>query len=115
MNSILEKNAAEIQPHVMRRVCGEWLAVAPSTAFLKIGVTAQTEKEAIEQFHLEYSKWVALFKPEPPEALIFHAAKRESDVRKKNFLIALGDCYKYLGNDEISQMEPILHRVIEPG
>ena len=60
MNVAIE-NAGEIQPHLMRRTCGGWLAVAPSTALFRIGVTAITENEAIERFRFEYSKWVELF------------------------------------------------------
>lgn len=63
MNVAIE-NAAEIQPYLMRRTCGGWLAVAPSSALFQIGVTAMTEKEAVEQFRFEYSRWVELLKSE---------------------------------------------------
>ena len=61
MNVVIE-NVDEIQPHLMRRTCGGWLAVAPTTALFQIGVTALTEREAIETFRFEYSRWIALFK-----------------------------------------------------
>lgn len=60
MNVAIE-NIDKIQPYLMRRTCGGWLAVAPSTALFHIGVTALTEKEAIEKFRFEYSQWVGLF------------------------------------------------------
>jgi hypothetical protein len=63
MNTAIE-NAAEIQPHLMRRTCGGWLAVAPSAALFQIGVTALTENEAREKFRFEYGRWVELFKKE---------------------------------------------------
>jgi hypothetical protein len=63
MNIAIE-NADEIQPHLMRRTCGGWLAVAPRTALFRIGVTALTEKDVIEKFRFEYGRWVELFKLE---------------------------------------------------
>lgn len=62
MNVVIE-NATEIQPHLLRRTSGGWLAVAPSTALFRVGVTALTENEAVEKFRFEYGKWVELFKP----------------------------------------------------
>jgi hypothetical protein len=62
MNVTIE-NAAEIRPDLMRRTCGGWLAVAPSSAKIRIGATGTTEAEAIETFRFVYSRWIELFKP----------------------------------------------------
>lgn len=54
------ENAAEIHPDLIRRTCGGWLAIAPSSAKIKVGVTAATESEAIEKFRFVYGRWVEI-------------------------------------------------------
>jgi hypothetical protein len=50
----------EIRPHLVRRTRGGWLAVAPSEATFRIGVTASTEEEAKEKFCFVYSRWIEI-------------------------------------------------------
>jgi len=50
-------------PVTIRRASGAWLAVSPSGAELKIGVTGDTEAEAVEHFRTALSKWLALIEP----------------------------------------------------
>jgi hypothetical protein len=63
MNVAIE-NANEIRPDLVRRTCGGWLAIAPSTAKISIGVTASTEDEAIEKFRFVYSRWIEILSAE---------------------------------------------------
>ena len=50
----------EIQPDLVRRTTGGWLAVAPKGAKFPIGVTAPTAEEAQERFRSSYSSWLLL-------------------------------------------------------
>jgi len=54
------KNDGEIQPDLIRRTGGGWLAVAPSKADFLIGVTAATQEEATEKFCSVYRRWIEI-------------------------------------------------------
>jgi hypothetical protein len=63
MNAI-DQNAAEIRPDLVRRTCGGWLAIAPNTALVHVGVTASTEDEAKEKFRFVYNRWIEILSAE---------------------------------------------------
>jgi hypothetical protein len=52
--------AAAIQPELIRRDCGGWLAVAPNGACFSMGVTAGTEEEAREKFRYVFARWLEI-------------------------------------------------------
>jgi hypothetical protein len=53
-------NNGEIEPNLMRRSCGGWLAVAPKDAIFSIGVTAPTANDAREQFCSTILRWLEI-------------------------------------------------------
>jgi hypothetical protein len=53
-----------IQPDLVRRTTGGWLAIAPKGAKFPIGVTAPTAEEAQERFRSSYESWVSLLSTE---------------------------------------------------
>lgn len=53
----------EMEPRVMPRQCGGWLAVSPKWAPLRIGVTGATEREAREGFRYAVTAWSATLEP----------------------------------------------------
>jgi hypothetical protein len=60
----------KIQPLVVRRECGGWLATTPSGEVPRIGVTAPTEEEARSRFQRAMAAWTAdLAKKNPFEAV----------------------------------------------
>lgn len=61
---LLIENAQQIQPDLVRRTCGGWLALAPSSLNLTMGVTAPTEAEAVERFRFSLSRWIEILKSE---------------------------------------------------
>jgi hypothetical protein len=58
------KSDAVIQPDLVRRTSGGWLAIAPNGAKFPIGVTAPTAEEASERFRSSYVSWVQLLEAE---------------------------------------------------
>ncbi len=50
----------KIQPDMIRRTGGGWLAVARKGALLTIGVTAPTEDEAYQKFCSVYKRWIEI-------------------------------------------------------
>ena len=50
----------EVRPRLIRRATGGWLAVSPDWARFLIGITADTESEAIDQFRASYARWVSI-------------------------------------------------------
>jgi len=44
-------------PVIRRRECGGWLANSPSAARFRIGVTAQTEQDAVGLFQMAWRDW----------------------------------------------------------
>lgn len=46
-----------IDPHMIRRVCGGWLAVSPLDSDVRIGVTGLTEDEARAGFARSLVGW----------------------------------------------------------
>ncbi len=59
MNSI-QLAPTKIEPNLVRRACGGWLALAPTGAIVRIGVTASTEGEARDQFRFVFNRWVEI-------------------------------------------------------
>jgi len=51
-----------IQPDLIRRDCGGWLAVSPFNSGLSIGVTAPTEIEAIDKFRSAFTRWLEIIR-----------------------------------------------------
>lgn len=49
-----------VNPNLIRRTGGGWLAVAPKGALFSIGVTASTESEAKEKFCFVYNRWIEI-------------------------------------------------------
>jgi hypothetical protein len=43
-------------PRIISRACGGWLALAPLSAALQIGVTGHTEEEATKSFHAAWRR-----------------------------------------------------------
>jgi hypothetical protein len=58
------KSDYDIQPDLVRRTTGGWLAVAPKGAKFPIGVTAPTAEEAQERFRSSYNSWLLLLESE---------------------------------------------------
>jgi len=50
----------KIEPNVVQRECGGWLATAPKWSPLRIGVTAATETDVREAFRLALDHWATL-------------------------------------------------------
>jgi hypothetical protein len=50
-------NHCEIDPVTIRRASGNWLAVSPKDATLRIGATGSTESEAIDNFKAAVCRW----------------------------------------------------------
>lgn len=50
----------DVHPETIKRRCGGWLAVSPVGQPLRIGVTAETEEEAVEEFCRSFSRWMEL-------------------------------------------------------
>ena len=51
---------AELEPDLVRRTCGGWLAVAPPTARVRIAVTGATYDEAVEKFRCTFGRWMEI-------------------------------------------------------
>lgn len=47
----------KIQPELLKRAIGGWLAVSPKKALLRIGVIGLTEEEARAKFSEALKKW----------------------------------------------------------
>lgn len=67
MNRTVEKNMdislieyEAKSPDIVRRNGGDWLAVTPKEARLRIGVTAASESEAREKFSWTVKRWIEL-------------------------------------------------------
>ena len=56
---------SETKPKIVKRECGGWLAVAPPRAAFRMGVTAQSEDEAIEKFKISQARWAEILLSEP--------------------------------------------------
>jgi hypothetical protein len=48
---------SKILPDLIRRTGGGWLAISPKWAPIAIGVTADTDSNAVEKFRSVYSRW----------------------------------------------------------
>lgn len=49
---------SRIDPLVVRRECGGWIATAPEGAGLRFGVLGDTEVEVREKFQQSLARWV---------------------------------------------------------
>ena len=58
MQDIQVVSNGEIEPDLMRRSCGGWLAVARKGGIFSIGVTAPTADDAREKFRSVVSRWI---------------------------------------------------------
>jgi hypothetical protein len=47
----------EIEPLLIRRPHGDWLAVSPYKSYIQLGVTAPTEDEARNEFKCSVARW----------------------------------------------------------
>lgn len=59
MNTMV-KMSHVIQPDVVRRACGGFLATSPKGARVAIGVTADTQEGAVEKFCSVYNRWIEI-------------------------------------------------------
>jgi hypothetical protein len=50
----------QIQPKVVPRECGGWLATTPDVAPVRVGVTGETENAAREAFAISLGRWKSL-------------------------------------------------------
>ena len=48
---------SDVIPRLIRRNCGGWIALSPHENKLKIGILAETEKEAVARFAQSFSIW----------------------------------------------------------
>lgn len=62
MGSHLGERIGDLQPDLIRRTGGGWLAVSPSGAVIPVGVTASTEEEAKEKFRYVYLRWLEIIR-----------------------------------------------------
>jgi hypothetical protein len=53
-----------MRPKLRRRTCGGWIAVCPSKVGLTLGVTAPTEREAVESFGFAFRRWLEIIELE---------------------------------------------------
>jgi hypothetical protein len=51
-----------VEPHLIRRTCGGWLAITPKGSALSVGVTAPTEREAKEKFCYVLARWLEIIR-----------------------------------------------------
>jgi hypothetical protein len=49
-----------VRPELRRRACGGWIAVCPRKAGITLGVTAPTEREAVERFGFAFRRWLEI-------------------------------------------------------
>jgi len=57
---------AQIEPQIVHRECGGWLATTPASAALRMGVTAVTEDEARAKFRQAVSRWAESLQADEP-------------------------------------------------
>lgn len=58
-----------IEPKLIERHCGGWLAVSADSEPLKIGTTGGDEREAREEYYRSYKKWRS-YSPDLMPALV---------------------------------------------
>ena len=59
-----DERIADVHPDLVRRTTGGWLAVSPSGSRFSLGVTAPTEREALEGFRYVFGRWVEILELE---------------------------------------------------
>ena len=50
----------KINPQLIQRTCGGWLAVSPNNSELQLGVTGETESETREAFARTLNRWLEI-------------------------------------------------------
>jgi hypothetical protein len=50
----------QVQPNLIRRTGGGWLAVSPAGSRFSLGVTGLTEEEVREKFRFTYCRWLEI-------------------------------------------------------
>jgi len=58
----------QIEPMVIRRECGGWLATTPIGETPRIGITAATEDEVRNRFRQAMARWAETLQESPAEA-----------------------------------------------
>lgn len=53
-------DAMTIDPDLIKRECGGWLAVTPPGVPLRLGVEAADERAAIAAYHKERERWIEM-------------------------------------------------------
>jgi hypothetical protein len=49
------------KPRIIKRACGGWLALSPTTSPLHYGVEGETREEALANLEIERQRWEAAF------------------------------------------------------
>jgi len=60
MVDLIEREKLSIDPHLVRRTGGGWLAIAPIGAIFPIGVTHMTKEGAVDKFCSVYNRWIEI-------------------------------------------------------
>jgi len=69
MSHIQAVSNGEIEPDLMRRSCGGWLAVAPKGGIFSIGVTAPTADDARRKFGTTMQRWLEILAAAKSDAI----------------------------------------------
>lgn len=56
----------DVEPKLVKRQCGGWLATSPDNERIKIGVTAHSMQGAVFQYKLALSRWRSLLASDEP-------------------------------------------------
>ena len=56
------ERSSDVEPRVIRRACGGWLAVCHVETGLSMGVTAPTEAEARKKFGYVLTRWLEIIR-----------------------------------------------------
>ena len=46
-----------VEPRIIERECGGWLATSPKGALIRLGETGATKDDAVERFRLAWRQW----------------------------------------------------------
>lgn len=69
---------AGMQPRLIERECGGWLALSPDGALIRIGVTGTTDAETREAFGRAAAEWARLH--DLPDPLVVLGAEGAEDT-----------------------------------
>jgi hypothetical protein len=75
------EDARHRSPRIIQRRCGGWLALSCQCEPIKIGVTAETENAACEQFHAAINEWRREMRSQlkPPLVYMTESERKESE------------------------------------